>query len=169
MQNSMCGQSKLLYILIVCVWRSCGVYCGLMGKLYAECLYSTSGLLWCTLLSITPRSYQTMLGQHRNGGTQKKIVNFKPILGLNLQDSKCWYPAWIPSTQKILIQILFQHFRWLAIIKQNNWLNVCYVVIKPNCPSHHIVKYSDPKCVYFIKILTYELWNKRGVKNAYSR
>ena len=87
-QNSMCGQSKLLFILIVWVGLSCGVYYGLMVKLYAECLFSTSGLLWSTLLSITPRSYQTVLGQHRNGGTQKKIVNFKPTLGLNLQDSK---------------------------------------------------------------------------------
>ena len=49
----------------VVVHLGCGVYCGLLFKLYAECLYSTRGLLWKTLLSITSCSYQTMLRQHR--------------------------------------------------------------------------------------------------------
>ena len=40
----------------------CGVYWGLLFKLYAECLYmySTRGLLWNTLLSITRGLYQTI-------------------------------------------------------------------------------------------------------------
>ena len=71
--------------------------------------------------------------------------------------------AGIPPGHIALSQMLFQHCRWLAIIKQDNWLNVCNLFQINSLNSHlsnimHLDK-NDNHMIFLIFMIfsvTYE-------------